>query len=381
MIERSLKVIFIPTPMKNPVTGGEIYNLKLSQFLRKKFGDTESIEIGIFRMKAKKNYEMLSFALTSIIRNFFYIYEILKKKNNQKTVILEDIYYSTDLFLFNFLIRRIKKNVSIVPLVHHLYYVFAENNFLLTLFRTIEAIFLNESDWIIANSEATKKSIRKLLKKTKKFLVAYPGLDKKKMVGRKTSNRCNDSDSSSRRLNLLAVGSLTERKDFETLLRAIRILVDRYNEKEFFVNVIGDLEKDKYYSAQILEAARALSLSNHVAFRGRIDASKLFDFYARSDIFVSTSLHEGFGMALVEAMYNYLPIVATNCGAIPYLVQDGVNGFLVPPRDYKQLAEKIKLLLESEELRKNMGDKGFYKAKEFDWNRTFNKIYRNLLET
>ena len=381
MIERNPKVVFIPTPRKNPVTGGEIYNLKLLQFLQKKFRDTESIEIGIFRTKAKKNYEMLFFGLTSIIRNFFYIYEILKKKNNRKKVILEDIYYSTDLFLFNFLIRRIKKNVSIVPIVHHLYYIFAENKFLLTLFRTIEAMFLNESDWIIANSEATEKSIRKILKKTKKFLVAYPGIDKKKMVSGKTAHHCKDSDSNSRRLNLLAVGSLTERKDFETLLRVIKILIDRYNEKNFFVNVIGDLEKDKYYSAQILETARALSLSNHVAFKGRMDASKLFDFYARSDIFVSTSLHEGFGMALVEAMYNHLPIVATNCGAIPYLVQDGVNGFLVPPGDYEKIAEKIVRLLESEELRKNMGDKGFYKAKEFDWNRTFNKIYRNLLET
>jgi len=380
-MERNPKVVFIPTPKKNPVTGGEIYNLKLLKFLRKKFGDTESIEVGIFRTKAKKNYEMLFFGLTSIVRNFFYIYAILRKKNNRKTVILEDTYYSTDLFLFNFLIKRIKKNVSVVPIVHHLYYVFTKNKFLLAFLRTVEAIFLNESDWIIANSEATEKSIRQLTNKPKRLLVAYPGLDKKKAMGGKKSNPYSDFKSSGRRLNLLAVGSLTERKDFDTLLRAIRVLVDRYDEKEFFVNVIGDMKKDKSYSAEILETARALSLSNHVAFRGRIDASELFDFYARSDIFVSTSLHEGFGMAIAEAMYNHLPIIATNCGAIPYLVQDGVNGFLVPTGDYEQLAEKIVRLLESEQLRRTLGDRGFYKAKEFDWNRTFNKIYRKLLET
>ena len=381
-MNRNLEVVFIPTPKKNPVTGGEIYNLKLLQFLRKKLKDVESVEIGIFRMKAKKNYQMLLFGLTSIIRNFFYIYAILKKgaHHNQKTVILEDMYYSTDLFLFNFLIRRIKRNVSIVPIVHHLYYFFTENKFLLTLFRTIESIFLNESDWIIANSEATEKSIRELVKRTKKFLVAHPGLDKKKMMGRKAVG-CNYSDSSSRRLNLLAVASLTERKDFDTLLRAIRVLVDRYDEKEFFVNVIGDQEKDKCYSAEILDTVTALALSNHVAFRGRMETGRLFDFYARSDIFVSTSLHEGFGMSIAEAMYNHLPVVATKCGAIPYLVQDGVNGFLVSPKDYEQLADRIMRLLDSEELRKNMGDRGFDKAKEFDWNRTLNKIYRGLLET
>jgi glycosyltransferase involved in cell wall biosynthesis len=379
VINRNLEVVFIPTPRKDPVTGGEIYNLKLLQFLQKKFRNAESIEIGIFRTKAKKNYEMLFFGLTSIIRNFLYMHTILKKKNNQKMVILEDTYHSTDLFLFNFLIRRIKKNVCIIPIVHHLYPFFVENRFLLTLYKTIEAIFLNESDWIIANSEATEKSIRELLKEPKEFLVAYPGLDKEKRVRKKRGNRHNDSGSS--RLNLLVVGSLTKRKDFETLLRAIRILADQHNRKEFSVNIVGDLEKDKCYSAQILETARALSLSNYVAFRGRVDSNELSDFYARSDVFVSTSLHEGFGLAIAEAMYNHLPVVATNCGAVPYLVHDGVNGFLVPPGDHGQLAERIVRLLESEELRKKMGAKGFHIAKEFDWNRTFEKIYRNLLET
>jgi len=131
----------------------------------------------------------------------------------------------------------------------------------------------------------------------------------------------------------------------------------------------------------MLDAARALSLLNYVAFRGRVDINKLRDFYAISDIFVSTSLHEGFGMSIAEAMYNHLPVVATKCGATPYLVQDGVNGFLVSPKDYEQLADRIMRLLDSEELRKNMGDKGFDKAKEFDWNRTLNKIYESLLET
>jgi len=123
-----------------------------------------------------------------------------------------------------------------------------------------------------------------------------------------------------------------------------------------------------------------LSLSNHVVLRGGIGNNRLRELYAMSDIFVSTSLYEGFGMAIAEAMCNYLPVVATNCGAVPYLVEDGVNGFLVPPRDYEQFADKIRLLLESEELRKKMGAKGFCKAKKFDWNRTFDRIYEKLLE-
>jgi len=372
------KVIFIPTPLKDPITGGEIYEAKLLEFLRKKFINVEPIKIdGLqLQLKVKKSsYEMIFIGLRSIIRNFLYVLRIIKKKNNQRTVILEDSYYSADLFLFNFLIRRIKKNVYIAPIVHHPYYTLEKQRFYRILLKAVETSFLNESDWVIVNSEATEKDVKKLLKETKKVLVAYPGLDKEKMVTRRIG--CN---SENRRLKILTVGSVTERKDFETFLKAIKVLVSRCSKINFFVNIVGDLEKDKEFSAKIVAIADVLSLSNHVAFRGRVNNTKLCDFYARSDIFVSTSLHEGFGMVIAEAMCNHLPVVATNCGAVPYLVEDGVNGFLMPPRDYEQLAEKIKLLLESEELRKKMGAKGFCKAKKFGWGRTFNKIYEKLVE-
>lgn len=371
------KIIFIPTPLKDPITGGENYELKLLEFLKERFRNVEPIEISTSRVRAKKSYQILFFGLTSLIRNFLYVFRIIKKKDNQRTVILEDNYYSTDLFLFNFLIRRMKKNVSIVPMVHHLYYSLRKQKFYQILLKAAEALFLNESDWIIANSEATEKDVKKLLKEAKTFLIAYPGVGKEKIASRKIDSY---DLKKSRMLNILAVGSVTERKNYETLLKAVKILVDRCSEVNFFVNIIGNLEKDKEYPAKILETADALSLSNHVAFKVKVDNSKLRDFYARSDIFVSTSLHEGFGMAVAEAMCNHLPVVATNCGAVPYLVEDGVSGFLVPPRDFEQLADKIKLLLKSEVLRKKMGTKGFCRVKKFDWDRTFDKIYKKLLE-
>ncbi len=374
----NLKVIFIPTPLDNPITGGEIYEAKLLEFLRKKFMNVESVKIDTFQLSIRverSNYEMIFIWLRSIIRNFLYVFRIIKSKTNQRTIILEDAYYSTDLFLFNLLIRRIKKNVCIVPLVHHLYYPFRKQKFYQVLLKAVEALFLNASDWIIVNSEATEKHVKRLLKETKMFLIAYPGVDEEKIASRKRGN-----NSECRRLNILAVGLVTERKDFLTLLKAIKILINQYNESDFLVTIVGDLEKDRESSAKIIATVDALSLSNCVVFKGRVNDGELRDFYARSDIFVSTSLYEGFGMAIAEAMYNRLPVVATNSGAVRYLVKDGVHGFLVPPRDHKQLAEKIKLLLESEGLRKKMGTEGFCKAKKFDWNGTFNDVYRKMLK-
>ena len=374
MAECKPRIVFIPTSLRNPTTGGEIYNRRLLTFLRETFKNVESIKIGTFQTSAKKYHEMAFFSLTSLVRNFLFLFKIVNKKYNQRVFLFEDLYYSMDLFLLNFIIKRIKKNVSIIPLVHHLHYPLGRKNHIVTLVRIIEGTFLNESDLIIVNSEATKRDVQRLLRRPKEILIAYPGLNKKNMS--KHISRYPRSEG----LNLLAVGALTERKDFETLLKATKLLTDQYNKTKLSLNIIGDLDKDKEYSQKIIRMAKDLTIFTYIKFRGKVDEEELYTNYANSDIFVSTSLHEGFGMAIAEAMYNHLPVVATNCGAVPYLVEDGVNGFLVPPRDYEQLAEKIKLLLESEGLRKKMGAKGFCKAKKFDWDRTFNKIYEKLVE-
>ena len=81
------KVIFIPTPLRDPITGGENYELKLLEFLKERFRNVEPIEISIFRMEAKTNYQILFFGLTSIIRNFVYVFKIMsghRKKDNKR---------------------------------------------------------------------------------------------------------------------------------------------------------------------------------------------------------------------------------------------------------------------------------------------------------
>lgn len=374
-------VVFIPTPLKDPITGGERYEAKLLGFLRKRLRNVEPVRMDVLQLqlKARKSScEMVFIGLRSIIRNLLYVLRITKRKRDRstdRTVVLENAYYSLDLFLFNFLVRRIRRNVVIVPMVHHLNYILEERRFYRILLKAVETSFLNESDWVIVNSEATEKDVKELLEGQKKILVAYPGLDKEKMASKRVVHSPED-----RPLRILGVGSVTERKDLETFLKAIKVLIRRSSKVRFSVDIVGDLEKDREFSKRMAEIADALALSNHVAFNGRVDDTKLHEFYARSDIFVSTSLHEGFGMAIAEAMYNRLPVVAMNCGAVPFLVEDGVNGFLVPPKDYERLAERIRLLLESGELRKKMGAKGFHKAKKFDWDRTFRRIYETLLE-
>jgi glycosyltransferase involved in cell wall biosynthesis len=81
------------------------------------------------------------------------------------------------------------------------------------------------------------------------------------------------------------------------------------------------------------------------------------------DIFVMSSVTEGLGTSLLDAMACAKPVVATSVGGIPEVVVDGETGFLVPPRDHEAMARAIVMLLKDEALRTRMGEAGRTRAR------------------
>ena len=82
------------------------------------------------------------------------------------------------------------------------------------------------------------------------------------------------------------------------------------------------------------------------------------------DIFVMSSITEGLGTSILDAMACRKPVVGTTAGGIPESVVDGTTGFLVPPRDEVALARAIVQLLRDPDLRARMGDAGFARVSE-----------------
>jgi glycosyltransferase involved in cell wall biosynthesis len=82
------------------------------------------------------------------------------------------------------------------------------------------------------------------------------------------------------------------------------------------------------------------------------------------DIFVMSSVTEGLGTSLLDAMACARPVVATSAGGIPEIVTDGETGFLVPPRDQGAMAGAILRLLSDPELRRRMGSAGLARIRE-----------------
>jgi len=135
---------------------------------------------------------------------------------------------------------------------------------------------------------------------------------------------------------LISIGRLVDRKGYNYLLRALPELDDSVE-----LLLAGDGPKKD----SLVALAEELGISDRVTFLGYVSEVEKFLYLDVSSVYVLSSLHEGFGIVLQEAMQTGLPIVATNDGGQTDLVEDGTNGILVPPRDPQALADGIKEVL------------------------------------
>lgn len=118
------------------------------------------------------------------------------------------------------------------------------------------------------------------------------------------------------------------------------------------------------------DAAHFKSLAadtTNIEFLGHVD--DVMGVLSSADIFVHPSYHEGFGLSLVEAEMYSLPIIACTVGSIPEIVENGVSGILIPPKNAQELASAIRTLVGNPSLREEMGRAGrqiFLKKFQFD---------------
>ena len=109
-----------------------------------------------------------------------------------------------------------------------------------------------------------------------------------------------------------------------------------------------------------------LGLEKSVIFTGNVEPENIQKYYQAADIFVLPSHVDSGGPPLVfmEAMACGLPVIGTNVGGIPEGIENGVNGFIVPPRNVDKLAKKLEILIKDENLRKEFGNNSLRKINE-----------------
>lgn len=136
---------------------------------------------------------------------------------------------------------------------------------------------------------------------------------------------------------LIGVGRLVKRKAFDDLIRATAMLDDSVG-----LVIVGDGPE----ANNLLGLAKELNVLDRVHLIGQVSEEKKFQYLSNAAIFVLSSVHEGFGIVLQEAMQVKLPIVATDHGGQVDLVETGVNGYLVKPNKPAEIAEACRYILE-----------------------------------
>lgn len=160
---------------------------------------------------------------------------------------------------------------------------------------------------------------------------------------------------------ILYVGSVEERKNLRRVLHAYAELVNFPHQL-----VIVGAQKWKYEA--INETFSTLNLGERVVFTGHVAEADLPALYSGAEVFVFPSLYEGFGLPVLEAMACGTPVVTSNVSSLPEVAGDAA--LFVDPYDTDTIAEAIRTLLVSPELRRSLREKGRARASLFTWEQT-----------
>lgn len=167
-------------------------------------------------------------------------------------------------------------------------------------------------------------------------------------------------------LTLLTVCRVHPQKGLEYLIEAVgKVKKSGINVE---LNVVGPLMGVAFgnYEGLLREKVSYLGLSDHVKFIGTVgDRGKLKEFYKNADVFVLPSLSEGSPKVIPEAMACGLPVISTDISSIPDLIQDGVEGILIRPKDVDGLANALMRLAQDPGLRYRIGKAALVKVAEF----------------
>ncbi len=156
-------------------------------------------------------------------------------------------------------------------------------------------------------------------------------------------------------IKIATTGRLIEKKGIEYAIKAISILTEKYPQIEYYI--VGD----GWLKTELQQLIISLQLTTKVKILGWKSQSEIIEILESSHIFIAPSVTAKDGNqdapvnTLKEAMAMGLPVIATDHGGIPELVEDGVCGLLVPERDANAIAVKIEYLLENPQIWEAMG--------------------------
>ncbi|HEY9008946.1 MAG TPA: glycosyltransferase, partial [Ohtaekwangia sp.] len=240
--------------------------------------------------------------------------------------------------------------VPLIVYTPHCFYFQAKSGVWKKVFSFIERLASGITDYIIVSDNERKAALSYKISSAQKLKNINNAIDFNQYKQYKNIEGIKQSLGIKTRLVIGGIGRLTEQKDWITYIYAANEVLKTYPHVTFLIVGEGELR------TQLNTLVHKLNIADRVLVIGyREDIQKI---YAVMDIFVSTSLWEGFPYVLLEAMYYKKPVVTTDIG-YSSVITKGMNGYLSPTRDYHCIADNISLLIANASLCKTMGGSGY----------------------
>jgi glycosyltransferase involved in cell wall biosynthesis len=205
-------------------------------------------------------------------------------------------------------------------------------------------IMLNTADCIVAQSNDTKKNAYAYYNIKRPIDIIPLGI-KKPDFTKKSRADFNFGDDE---IIFCTIGRLVKRKNINDTLA---ILAELKNRVKFKFLIIGDGPERE----NLNELANQYSLGSNILMAGNVSDDQKFQLLSVSDIFLSTAVHEGFGLVFLEAMEAGIPIVCYNRGGQNDFLEDGRTGFLVDLGNKNKFKEGVLALINDDGIRSSMG--------------------------
>jgi len=247
-----------------------------------------------------------------------------------------------------------------------------------------EQKILNHVDAVILQAESLRiKILQHYMVDFEKLHVIFPGVDTEVFNPKKNKY---DNEVHLAKNSILTLGRMVPNKGLDRLIEAASLIK---NKIDFNIYMGGGgknefkSDEEKIFEDKIISLIKQHQLKNRVTILGHIDSHYLPAYYRKADILVFPSRYEPFGIVPLESMACGTVSLVSNVAGCREIIIDGLNGFIIDPRDRKAMSKIILKLLENDKLRKKVSMNAAFTIKEhYSWDKVVKKfieLYTSVL--
>lgn len=225
---------------------------------------------------------------------------------------------------------------------------------------------------IICVSDAVKNTLFPFIKDKSKLKTIYSGIDEEKYLNNKKQFKLHEKFAISKESTIIGtIGALTVQKDHLTFINVAEKVLQK---KDAYFIIIGSGKLEK----KLKKTIKLKNLQKRIFLAGFIN--DIPSIIKDLDLFLFTSIFEGLGTVLLDAMASGIPIISTNVSGIPEIIENNINGFLSNPKDATNLSLQVLTLLENDEKRSTFIQNGLSTVKKFTAQSMAKQNYKTYLE-